>query len=123
MYIFITSQCIHNVVDYCIGRFVARFVEHTPNKERLQTKQRERDQLPITLDAQLKHMLLSRQKFLSDVQRFIYINSTYLSVWYAYDRSNLLLNFGGFFLVFPFVFSLYSWCLKKKNWVQAYYNN
>lgn len=76
MYIFITSQCIHNVVDYCIGRFVARFVEHTPNKERLQTKQRERDQLPITLDAQLKHMLLSCQKFLSDVQRFIYINST-----------------------------------------------
>lgn len=68
-------------------------------------------------------MLLSRQKFLSDVQRFIYINSTYLSVWYAYDRSNLLINFGVFFLVFPFVFSLYSWCLKMKNWVQAYYNN
>lgn len=48
-------------------------------------------------------MLLSRQKFLSDVQRFIYINSTYLSVWYAYDRSNLLLNFGGFFFFWYFL--------------------
>lgn len=28
MYIFITSQCIHNVDD-CIARFVERFVEHT----------------------------------------------------------------------------------------------
>lgn len=55
------------------------FVEQTPNKERLQTKQRRRDQLQITLDARLKHMLLSRQKFFSDVQRFIYINSTCLS--------------------------------------------
>lgn len=115
MYIFITSQCIHNVVDYCIGRFVARFVEHTPNKERLQTKQRERDQLPITLDAQLKHMLLSRQKFLSDVQRFIYINSTYLSVWYAYDRSNLLLNFGGFFFGISFCFFSLFLVFKKEK--------
>lgn len=30
-YIFITSQCIHNVDDYCIARLVERFVEHTPN--------------------------------------------------------------------------------------------
>lgn len=54
-------------------------MEQTPNEERRQTEQRKRDQLPITLDAQLKHMLLSRQKFLSDVQRIIYINSTCLS--------------------------------------------
>lgn len=49
------------------------FVEQTPNKERLQTKQRRRDQLQKTLDAWLKHMLLSLVKNSSAMCRDLFI--------------------------------------------------